>query len=104
MELMDERPVYAYRNGATEFSITGTMRDVDLSPRLGEIRPPTLVLGGRHDEVTPVVAEQLRRGIPGARSVTFEASSPMPFGEELGRVLEVVRRFLDTVDGRPSLR
>ena len=85
-------------NGPNEFTISGTIRDVDLTPRLGEIRVPTLVLGGRYDEVTPRVAEQIRRGIPGARRVEFEGSAHVPFWEERARFRSVVVEFLRSVE------
>src|SRR5262249_3727788 len=64
MEDAATHPVYPYMNGPSEFTITGTIRDLDLAPRLGEIRAPTLVRGGRADEVPPKVAAQIREGIP----------------------------------------
>jgi proline iminopeptidase len=98
MELLNARPVYAYMNGPSEFTITGTIRDVDLSSRLGEIQLPTLVLGGTYDEVTPLVAEQIRAGIPGARSVTFPKSSHVPFWEEREAFIGTLGSFLLGVD------
>lgn len=98
LDATSSHPVYPYMNGPNEFTITGTIRDVDLSPRLGEIRLPTLVLGGRFDEVTPAVAEQIRAGIPGARSVTFARSSHVPFWEERTTFSETLARFLQEVD------
>jgi len=97
-ELMNARPVYGLMNGPSEFTITGTIRDIDLSAELPRIRVPTLVLGGRYDEVTPVVAQQIARGIPGARSVTFTESSHMPFWEERERFMAVVASFLQEAD------
>jgi proline iminopeptidase len=101
-EMMEQRPVYAYMNGPSEFTITGTIRNIDLTAQLPAIRTPTLVLGGRYDEVTPAVAHQISSAIPGARSVTFSESSHMPFWEERGRFLEVVSAFLSSVDPAPS--
>lgn len=98
LERMSAGPVYAYMNGPSEFDITGTIRSVDLSGELHRLRLPTLVLGGRYDEVSPLVAEQIRSGIPGARSVTFERSSHVPFWEERDRFLEVLAAFLRSVD------
>ena len=97
LEMTAKRPVYALMNGPNEFTITGTIRDVDLTPRLGEIRCPTLVLGGRYDEITPRVAEQIRSGIPGARRVEFAGSSHMPFWEEREAFHRTVAEFLQTV-------
>ena len=99
-ELLDRRPVYAYMNGPSEFTITGTIRDVDLSGAIGRIRAPTLVLGGRYDEVTPAVAHQIASTIPGARSVTFAESSHMPFWEERAKFMSVLAGFLRDVDAK----
>lgn len=100
LEMAAKRPVYALMNGPNEFTITGSIRDIDLTSRLGAIRVPTLVLGGRYDEVTPQVAEQIRRRIPGARRVEFEQSSHVAFWEERDRFRSVVAEFLRSVDGR----
>jgi proline iminopeptidase len=97
-QLIAARPVYRVMNGPNEFTITGTIRDYDLSGELPKIRVPTLVLGGRFDEVTPTVAEQIHRGIPGSRRMIFENSSHLPFWEERGRFMEVVSDFLRSVD------
>ena len=43
--------VYETMNGPSEFTVTGRFRDWDVFDRLGEIRVPTLVMGGRHDEI-----------------------------------------------------
>lgn len=88
-------PVYHYMNGPNEFTIIGTIRDLDFSARLGEIRAPTLVTGGRYDEVSPVVAQQIADGIPGAELATFENSSHMPFWEERPAFVDRVARFLE---------
>ncbi|HYA10115.1 MAG TPA: proline iminopeptidase-family hydrolase [Thermoplasmata archaeon] len=98
LELAASHPVYPLMNGPSEFTITGTIRDVDLAPQLHRIHVPTLVLGGRYDEVTPRVAEQIRQGIPGARGVTFAESAHVPFWEERERFTSVVGTFLQGVD------
>lgn len=98
LELGLQRPVYAYMNGPNEFTISGTIRDVDITADLPRIAVPTLVLGGRYDEVTPAVAERIHRAIPGSRRVTFENSSHTPFWEERERLMTVVADFLAEVD------
>jgi proline iminopeptidase len=98
LQLGDERPVYRYMNGPNEFTITGTIRDINLVADLPRIRVPTLVLGGRYDEVTPKVAQQIHDAIPGSRRVTFEKSSHTPFWEERETFMAVVAAFLQDVD------
>jgi proline iminopeptidase len=96
LELMDG-PKYRYMNGPNEFTITGTIRDYDLTRRLGEIRAPTLVTVGRYDEVTPRVARAIRDGIPGAELSEFSQSSHTAFWEERERYMDRVADFLASV-------
>jgi proline iminopeptidase len=96
LELMDG-PKYRYMNGPNEFTITGTIRNYDLTPRLGEIRVPTLVTVGHYDEVTPKVAHAIRDGIPGAVLTEFPMSSHTAFWEERDRYMDRVGGFLESV-------
>jgi proline iminopeptidase len=67
----------------------------DVRERLKEIAAPTLVIGGRHDWVTPVSqSELLAAGIPDNRLVIFEESGHMPFVEEQAGFVELVRDFM----------
>jgi proline-specific peptidase len=67
--------VYQAMCGPSEFHITGSLKAWDVTPRLGEIRQPTLVVGGRHDEATPRITEAVHRGIPGSEWVVMEGCS-----------------------------
>ncbi|MGA8709660.1 MAG: proline iminopeptidase-family hydrolase [Thermoplasmata archaeon] len=90
--------VYGKVNGPNEFTITGTIKDIDLTSHLSTIRVPTLVAGGRYDEVTPNVARQIHDHIPGSRQVVFEQSSHLPFWEERSAFLDTLAEFLRTHD------
>lgn len=95
--------VYETMWGPNEFTVTGTLKDWDVIDRLGEIRVPTLITSGRHDECTPALVEPLRRGIAGSEWVLFEESAHMPYLEEPERYLRVVGGFLDRVESaRPA--
>ena len=72
--------------------------DWDVVSRLGEIRVPSLVVGGRYDEATPEVMETVHRGIPGSAWVIFENSGHFPHLEETEHYLEVLSGFLDRVE------
>jgi proline iminopeptidase len=87
-------PKYGTMNGPNEFTIVGTIRDYDVTARLGEIRVPTLVTAGRYDEVTPKVAESIHRGIHGSEYALFEESSHTAFWEERNRYMETLAAFL----------
>jgi proline-specific peptidase len=90
--------VYNSMQGPNEFVISGTLKDWDITSRLGEIRVPTLFTSGRHDECTPKQAEIVHRGIPGSEWVVFENSSHMQFVEEPERYVAVLDDFLTRVE------
>jgi L-proline amide hydrolase len=98
-EKLDKNPeVYRTMNGPSEFFVTGTLKEWDIVSRLGEIRVPTLVIGGRYDEATPAITGTVHRGIPGSEWVLFENSSHMPHVEETERYLRVLDNFLNRVE------
>jgi proline iminopeptidase len=86
--------VYWTMNGPNEFTITGNLRDWDITARLPEIHAPTLITVGRYDEVTPKVAETIHRGIPGSKLVLFENSAHVAMLEERERYLNTVKGFI----------
>ena len=95
--------VYFTLNGPSEFHVIGPLKDFDVTDRLGEIRVPTLIFAGEHDEVTPATVEQVHRGIAGSRLEIVPDSSHMTYAEQPEVVLELVRGFLDEVEaGRPG--
>jgi L-proline amide hydrolase len=81
--------------GPSEFSMTGTLRDWDITGRLAEIDVPVLLVSGRYDEVAPPVVEELHRGLPNSTWELFEESSHLPHLEEPDRFRGVVAEFLD---------
>jgi len=67
----------------------------DLRARLPELAVPTLVIAGRQDRFMPIAAsEALARALPHGRLRVFERSGHLPFVEEQGDFLEVVREHL----------
>lgn len=86
--------VYVAMNGPNEFHVVGTLRDWDITPRLGEIAVPTLVFSGRYDEVTPAMTEAVHRAIPGSEYVVLEESSHMAQAEQPEETLALVRDFI----------
>jgi proline-specific peptidase len=98
--LAEHPEVYVTMCGPNEFVITGTLKDWDVSDRLDEIRVPTLITHGAHDELTPRQADVVHRGIAGSELVVFEHGSHMQFAEEPERYVSVVSAFLDRIEQR----
>jgi proline-specific peptidase len=97
-KLLGNPEVYNVMNGPSEFHVIGTLKEWDITSRLGEIAVPTLVLSGRYDEATPAIAETVHRGIKGSEWVLFEESSHMCHAEERARCMQVVSNFLHGVE------
>ncbi len=96
----DQMPneVYMTMNGPSEFHCIGTLKDWDVTPRLGEIELPTLIISGAHDEATPLISRTVQEGIRGSEWVMFEDSSHMPHVEEPERFLDVVGSWLRRIE------
>ena len=97
-QMVADPEVYHTMNGPSEFYVVGRLKNWDIRHRLPEITIPTLVLSGRHDEATPLIAETVHKGIPNSEWVLFEDSSHTPHIEETERYLQVVEEFLSRAE------
>jgi L-proline amide hydrolase len=98
-EVLEANPeVYRTMNGPSEFHVVGTIKDWDITGRLGEIRVSTLIVSGRYDEVTPATVEVVHPGIPGSTWLLLDESSHMAQAEEPEKTLAVIRDFLERVE------
>ena len=88
------RELYGYMWGPEEFSASGTLKDLDLIPRLQEIKVPVLLLCGRFDEATPEALEVYQSQLQNAQTKVFEKSAHFPFWTERKVYIATVRKFL----------
>jgi L-proline amide hydrolase len=92
--LMQEDPtVYGTMIGPSEFHVTGSLRDWDITDRLAEIVAPTHLISGLHDEATPRIVEEIHSRIAGSSWELFEDSSHTPHLEEADRFRASCERF-----------
>lgn len=102
LKRMEGKPgdqVYQRMWGPSEWLISGTLKDWDITDRLGEVQVPTLVLVGRHDHATPALAQTLHNGIAGSEMIVFENSGHFAHLEEPARYLQVLEQFLQRAEG-----
>src|SRR5262249_36024754 len=98
-DLLEEDPtVYHTMNGPSEFHVIGSLRSWDITPRLGEIHLPVLVISGEHDEATPAVVRPLADGLPDARGELIDGASHLTHLEEPDQFLQLVAAFLASHD------
>jgi proline iminopeptidase len=90
-----ERKPYVAIQGPNEFSVTGTMKNFEITDQLPKIKIPVLITCGRYDEAGPAVAGPIHDKIPGSELVIFEKSSHMLMWEEQAdEYLNTVENFI----------
>lgn len=87
-------PVYLSMCGPSEFSVIGSLKDLELVDRLSEITVPALFTCGRYDESTPETTALYHRSLPGSEMVVLEDASHEHHLEKPDEYLAVVRGFL----------
>jgi L-proline amide hydrolase len=97
-QIDDDPTVYETMNGPSEFHVTGSLAGWDITPRLGGIQVPCLVISGEFDEATPDVVRPLVQATPGARWELFEGASHSTHLEQPERFLRLVESFLAAND------
>ncbi|WP_019412849.1 proline iminopeptidase-family hydrolase [Paenisporosarcina sp. TG20] len=87
--------IYGYMWGASEFTVTGTLQDFDVTNRLNEIKIPSLFTCGRFDEATPKTTEYYASLVSESELYVFENSSHMPGVEEPQAYADKIRDFVN---------
>ncbi len=88
--------IYGRMWGESEFTVTGTLKDADLTGRLGEIPIPVLLVGGEHDEAPPETVREFRDRFPDASLAVIPDASHTPMLEKPKIFRSVVNTFLGT--------
>lgn len=92
--------IYNIMWGPSEFHVTGNLKNFDCTSKLKDIHIPTLYTCGRYDEATPESTKYFCSLTPGAKFHVFENSAHMPYLEEEYEYLNVVKKFLQSVDNK----
>ena len=85
--------------GPNEFTPMGTLKDFDVTDKLGGIDVPALIFSGGNDLCTPYIAKTMYDRIPDARWELFRDCRHMCFAEDTERYLAVLQ---DWMRGLPS--
>lgn len=82
------------RNGPSEFYVTGLLKDWSIVKEASNIKVPTLLLNGVHDEAADSTVIPFFKAIPKVKWYTFSESSHTPHWEEREKYMRVVSDFL----------
>lgn len=86
--------VYSYMNGPSEFTITGTIKDADVTGRISQITIPALFITGQYDEVPPAGAAADAAHMPRATAVVIPNASHLCNLEQPDEYLKIVGPWL----------
>jgi len=96
-EVESDSQTYQTVWGSNELVVNGLAREYNLSPRLPELRAPTMFLCGRFDEATPEAHSYFSSLVPGSTVCVLEHSAHHPFLTEQEESIQAIREFLKTI-------
>lgn len=91
--------LYTRMWGKTEFSASGTLKDYDVTGRLGRIEVPTLFICGEHDEATPDACRYFASLVPRSTVKVIPGASHTA---HLESVISSCKRFVSFLPEFPS--
>ena len=86
--------VYNTMNGPTEFTVVGSFKDYDGTPRMKEITQPVLWMAGEFDETSPNAARDFQKMLPGSQYHEFKGAAHMTMWDARAEFLQTVRGFI----------
>lgn len=92
--------IYGAMWGPSEFTATGTLKDFDATPWIGEIQVPVLFTTGEFDEARPVTVRRIAALVPGAEVAVIAGAAHLTMHDNPDETNRVVGDFLRRVDGR----
>ena len=94
------REAYVTAWGPNEFTPLGTLKDFDVTDKLGSIREPALIISGGNDLCTPYIAKTMFDRIPNSRWELFRTCRHSCFVEDLPRYSGLLKEWLNANDQR----
>jgi len=94
LKYAEQRNVYKILNGPNEFTITGVIKDWDITDEISIIQIPTLITVGEYDEVTPKVAEEVHKRIKNSKLVIFKNCSHITMWEDRENYNRTIAEFI----------
>ena len=96
--------VYNTMWGPSEFTALGTLKDLDLFPRLHEIAAPAILICGEHDTATPAAMRDAAKLMQNAEVSVLKDCSHAAYLENNEAYLGEVSRFLSAAIDTPISR
>ncbi|HEY4130244.1 MAG TPA: proline iminopeptidase-family hydrolase [Gemmatimonadaceae bacterium] len=98
MEKTVNEQIYNYMQGPSEFTITGTFQNFDVTGELKNVKVPVLYTVGEFDEADPATVKHFASLTPGAKVVVIPGSAHVTTWDNPTAMTAAVRVFLRHVD------
>lgn len=96
--------IYNYMQGPSEFTITGTFKDYNVTSFLPQVAVPTLYTVGEFDEVGPAMIRGFADRTPGAKFAQLAGAAHITTWDARDEMVKVVREFLRAADSASTNR
>ena len=90
--------VYMHMDGPSEFTLSGNLKDYDATGKLGNIKIPTLFIGGEYDEARPESVRYFASLVPGAKYVILPNAGHLSMQDNPEANNKAVRDFLNSIE------
>ena len=90
--------VYMHMDGPSEFTLSGNLKDYDATGKLGNIKVPTLFIGGEYDEARPESVRYFASLVPGAKYVILPNAGHLSMQDNPEANNKAVRDFLNSIE------
>ncbi len=90
--------VYEYMGGPSEFTMTGTLKDYDITNGLGEIKVPTLFITGEFDEAREVTVRYYQSLVPNSTFQLIDNAGHLTMQDNPVQNISVIRDFLNKIE------
>jgi proline iminopeptidase len=90
--------IYNYMEGPSEFTVTGTFKNFNVTGELKDVKVPVLYTVGEFDEADPATVKHFASLTPGAKVVVIPGSAHVTTWDNPTAMTAAVRAFLRHVD------
>lgn len=90
--------VYLHMDGPSEFTLSGNLKDYDATEKLGNIKVPTLFIGGEYDEARPESVRYYATLVPGAKVAIIPNAGHLSMQDNPEANNKAIRDFLHGIE------
>lgn len=89
--------VYLHMDGPSEFTLTGNLKDYDVTNKLSQIKVPTLFIGGEFDEARPSTVKYYTSLVPNAKVEIIPGAGHLSMQDNPEANDKVISEFLNEI-------